>query len=229
MGAPENDNDKDILIAEQAKMIQDLEAAVKNQAEDAVIQDSDEIAKEWIAKLEQERQLREEKERWATELVKEMEKEKKVCVRIFVDNSMSDLEPQARIKLEGERRALAAFVSKFDSLGLGLSASTPKVVTSSLPPTPARLSRRMTGRLSDIGNAPDGSPLKLMAQPSLLDQMPEEAWNMDMSMDMSFELDMGALDQDQSPKAFPLLPTKETNLKMLASSGLSKNKENVRV
>jgi centromeric protein E len=103
-------NDKDAVIAEQAKRIKELEA--------------DSVVSELKKKLEDEVQKREEKERWSKELERALEKEKKM-----------------RVQLEEERRALAAFVSMFDSLGLGgltqSAASTPTAspVKPSGPPT----------------------------------------------------------------------------------------------
>jgi len=61
----------------------------------------EDVEKEWVGKVEEEVKKRKESEQWAAEVVKQLEKEK-----------------QARLKLEEERRALAAFVTKFDSLGL---------------------------------------------------------------------------------------------------------------
>jgi len=67
----------------------------------------EDVEKEWVGKVEDEVKKRKESEQWAAEVVKQLEKEK-----------------QARLKLEEERRALAAFVTKFDSLGLGLALSS---------------------------------------------------------------------------------------------------------
>lgn len=78
--APENEKDK--LIAEQIKTIRELEIVVRGYEENlgeplrAVKED---VEREWKDKLEEEKRLREEKERWAAELVKQLEKEKKVC------------------------------------------------------------------------------------------------------------------------------------------------------
>ena len=95
-----------------------------------------------------------------------------------------------RIKLEEERRALAAFVSKFDSLGLGGLMSTKK----KLPmPTPggatAAFAERQQNKDSSTLEAAD-SPVKIemsrvRGQPNLLEQMPEEEWS--MVEDMSFD------------------------------------------
>jgi centromeric protein E len=99
---------------------------------------------------------------------------------------------QIRLKLEEERRALASFVSKFDSLGLALPPSKLQ------PPMPmqggatAAFERRqqnrshaVSGTLGVIEDSPVRIPLG--AQPSLLEQTPEEEWvTMD---DMSFEME----------------------------------------
>lgn len=106
--------EKDRVIAEQARLIRELEnyeekksTGVGEEMEVELRRVRDEIEMEWEAKFEEERKVREEKERWADEVVKALEKEKKT-----------------RVKLEEERRALAAFVSKFDSLGLGSDKSS---------------------------------------------------------------------------------------------------------
>ncbi|KAJ3547484.1 hypothetical protein NMY22_g1637 [Coprinellus aureogranulatus] len=100
--APEEEKAK--MIADQAKTIRELEIVVAGYEQNlgeplrAVKED---VEREWEVKLAEEVKRREEKERWAQELAKELEKEKKL-----------------RKKLEEERQALAAFVSKFDeSLG----------------------------------------------------------------------------------------------------------------
>ena len=62
----------------------------------------EDVEREWGARLQAEIRQREEKEAWTAELVRQLKKEKRM-----------------RTKLEEERRALAAFVSKFDALGLG--------------------------------------------------------------------------------------------------------------
>ncbi len=105
--------EKDRLIAEQARLIRELESyeekkstGVGEEMEVELRRVRDEIETEWEAKFDEERKVREEKERWAEEVVKALEKEKKT-----------------RVKLEEERRALAAFVSKFDSLGLRSSST----------------------------------------------------------------------------------------------------------
>ncbi|KAG2046274.1 hypothetical protein BDR06DRAFT_1014849 [Suillus hirtellus] len=88
-----SETEKDKLITKQAKTIREPLRAVR-----------EDVKKEWMGKLEEEVKKREEKVAWAAELVRQLDKEKKL-----------------RIKLEEERRALASFVCKFDSLGLGLS------------------------------------------------------------------------------------------------------------
>ena len=135
--------------------------------------DKEDVEKEWIVKLEEERRVKEEKEAWANELAKELEKEKKL-----------------RAKLEEERRALAAFVSKFDSLGLSFGGLSSPVKSIAMPPMPspggahAKFAERQQKKLEE-------SPIKidfsggLKGGPSLLEQMPEEEWS--MVSDMSFD------------------------------------------
>ncbi|KAF9067049.1 P-loop containing nucleoside triphosphate hydrolase protein [Rhodocollybia butyracea] len=81
-----------------------------------------------------------EKEQWAQELVKQLDKERRM-----------------RGKLEDERRALTAFVSKFDSLGIGMgvssAASTP--VGSPLHPSGGR--RRSSVGVPAFGNGNVGA------------------------------------------------------------------------
>jgi centromeric protein E len=74
-------SEKDKLIAEQAKTIRELEIVVSGYEDNlgaplrAVRED---VEREWEGKVEAEVKKREEKERWAEELVKQLEKEKKV-------------------------------------------------------------------------------------------------------------------------------------------------------
>lgn len=77
--APESEKDK--LIMEQGKTIRELEIVVKGYEDNlgeplrAVRED---VESEWQVKLDEEIKKRQEKEAWADELVKQMEKEKKV-------------------------------------------------------------------------------------------------------------------------------------------------------
>lgn len=79
--APESEKDK--LLAEQAKTIRELEIVVKGYEDNlgeplrAVRED---VEREWIEKLEKEIKRREEKEAWSDELVKQLDKEKKVIL-----------------------------------------------------------------------------------------------------------------------------------------------------
>ncbi|KAJ7134638.1 P-loop containing nucleoside triphosphate hydrolase protein [Mycena epipterygia] len=185
--APEDEKNK--LIAEQGRTIRELEIAVRGYEENlgeplrAVRKD---VEKEWQGKLEAERRVVQEKEAWADELVRQLEKEKKM-----------------RVQLEEERRALAAFVSKFDSLGLGLlsAASSPVKVM----PSPGGASAAFAGRrqqqqlaMQNTGDTSrDASPVRMSidlvgrlgAHPSLLEQMPEEDWN--ALGEVSFETEAG--------------------------------------
>lgn len=77
--APEGEKDK--LIMERGKTIRELEIVVKGYEENlgeplrAVRED---VENEWQVKLDEEIKKRQEKEAWADELVKQLEKEKKV-------------------------------------------------------------------------------------------------------------------------------------------------------
>lgn len=142
----------------------------------------EDVEREWEGRLAAEVKRREEKEVWATELVKQLEKEKK-----------------ARVQLEEERRALAAFVSKFDALGLGggsvlppssVSLSGPASASGPFGKAKSYLSRIGSGGLGVVAEETE-SPIRidLKNQPSLLDQMPEEEWS--LMEDVSFEMEVG--------------------------------------
>ncbi|KAJ7069716.1 P-loop containing nucleoside triphosphate hydrolase protein [Mycena amicta] len=177
--AADEDVDKDKLITDQARAIRELESVVRGYEENAG--PARDVEAEWERKLNAEKQLVKEKEAWAAELVRQLEKERKM-----------------RIQLEDERKALAAFVSKFDSLGLGLlsaSSSPVKVMPSPGGASAAYASRKEHRLAMQPQNAgtPDASPIRMSLdlsmtakiQPSLLEQMPEEGveeWG-----DVSFE------------------------------------------
>ncbi|KAF5348512.1 hypothetical protein D9756_009565 [Leucocoprinus leucothites] len=221
--APENEKDK--LIAEQVKTIKELEIVVKGYEENlgeplrAVKED---VEKEWKDKLEAEAKKREEKERWADELVMQLEKEKNM-----------------RTKLEDERRALAAFVSKFDSLGLGLGSPTP---TKLRPPIPSpggaalifaekQQNKPFPSASTKLESALGGkevveSPARLSTfptQPSLLDQvMPEEQWD---DNDADFDADPSA----PSVKMVGKAKNETSGVKKATSRDVLSDKENVPV
>ena len=101
---------------------------------------------------------------------------------------------QNRAKLEDQARALSVFVQKVDSLGLGVGSSVASALVSPKSPQPkaggaaaAFAERQRARQASSIGSV--DSPLKgdltgqLKSHPSLLDQTPEEDWNMDLSFD----------------------------------------------
>lgn len=173
------------MIADQQKMIRELEIVVRGYEDnlgEPLRQVREDVEREWEGRLAAEVKRREEKEAWANELVKELEKEKKL-----------------RTKFEEERRALAAFVSKFDALGLGggsmlppPSVSLPDSAPSLGPLGKAKsyLSRIGSSRLGVVAEETE-SPIRLdlRNQPSLLDQTPEEEWS--MMEDVSFEIEVG--------------------------------------
>jgi centromeric protein E len=75
------DDDKDKLLVEQARNIKELELVVRGYEDNlgeplrAVRED---VEKEWKDKFDAERKAKEEKEEWANELVRELEREKQV-------------------------------------------------------------------------------------------------------------------------------------------------------
>ncbi|KII86718.1 hypothetical protein PLICRDRAFT_163991 [Plicaturopsis crispa FD-325 SS-3] len=191
------DGEKNRLIADQARTIRELEIVVRGYEDNlgaplrAVRED---VEREWEGRVEDEKRRREEKEAWANELVRQLEKEKK-----------------ARMALEEQRRALAAFVSKFDSLGLGGGGGVP--ASSKLrPPMPsaggasAAFAERQQHNRSIfsgvLSTTVEESPVRLdniKAQPSLLEQMlPEEEELLAMD-DISFELEKSKGRRPASP------------------------------
>ncbi|KAI5121050.1 hypothetical protein M0805_008626 [Coniferiporia weirii] len=138
------DSEKDKLIAEQAKTIRELEIVVRGYEENlgeplrAVKED---VESEWAAKLAEEQARREEKEAWAEELVRQLEKEKGL-----------------RQKLEEERRALAAFVTRFDALGLASAPSIPsRLRQPSLPSTALGASRHRRSYSLGLSAVPEAA------------------------------------------------------------------------
>ncbi|KIJ17540.1 hypothetical protein PAXINDRAFT_73078 [Paxillus involutus ATCC 200175] len=177
-----SETEKDKLIADQQKTIRELEIVVcgyEDNLGEPLRQVREDVEREWEGRVAEEVTRREEKEAWAAELVKQLEKEKKV-----------------RMTLEDERRALAAFVSKFDSLGLGggnmLSSSKP---VSSLPSSSVRAKSTFGSRVGKGGLGivveETESPIRieLKNQPSLLEQTPEDEWS--LMDDVSFEIEVG--------------------------------------
>lgn len=78
---PTSEDEKDKLISEQTRTIRELEIVVRGYEENlgqplrAVRED---VEKEWQGKLDAERRVIAEKEAWAEELVRQLQKEKKV-------------------------------------------------------------------------------------------------------------------------------------------------------
>ena len=126
-----------------------------------------------------------------------------------------------RVTLEEERRALAAFVSKFDSLGLGLTLPPSSKLRLPMPTSggaTAAYTERRGLKAENTKPAPSAtlspdlsSPTRLdihhsmfKAHPSLLEQMPEEEWS-----DVSFE--MGDMpEKSVGGKKGPFAPRKAT-------------------
>ena len=92
-------DEKDRLLAEHAKSIKELEATVKSYQEKSASDSAaavseeerrngrEEAEKGWMAMLEEEKKIREEKERWAEEVTKALDKEKKVRNEFSPQNS----------------------------------------------------------------------------------------------------------------------------------------------
>ncbi|KAI6123765.1 kinesin motor domain-containing protein [Pisolithus croceorrhizus] len=157
--APESEKDK--LIAEQQKTIRELEIVPLRPVNED--------------RLQAEARKREEKEAWATELVRQLEKEKRV-----------------HPKLEEERRALVAFVSQFDSLGLGAGSNlASKVKPAKYTPggTMQALAERQQNRHTNLSITTiieeQQMRMGVRNEPRLLDQTPEEDWS--IVEDASFE------------------------------------------
>ena len=69
-------------IEEQAKTIRELEFVIKGYEDnlgEPLRQVKEDVEREWSVRLDREVKVREEKEAWADVLVKQLEKEKKVC------------------------------------------------------------------------------------------------------------------------------------------------------
>lgn len=179
--APEGEKDK--LISEQQKTIRELEIVVRGYEDnlgEPLRQVKEDVEREWGERLEAEVRKREEKEAWAAELVRQLDKEKRM-----------------RTKMEEERRALAAFVSKFDSLGLGATnlAGKLKPARPTAGGAVAVFAERQQSRVANLPNSmtiPEESPMRMdiKNQPSLLEQVPEEEWS--MMEEVSFETETSA-------------------------------------
>ncbi|KAK2462674.1 hypothetical protein APHAL10511_005290 [Amanita phalloides] len=193
------EDEKECLIALQAKTIRELEIAVRGYEDslgEPLRKVKEDVEQEWIDRLEEEVKKREEKERWAEEVVRQLDRERRV-----------------RKKLEDERRALATFVSKFDSLGLGLTL--PLSSASSMSPsalraqtkcnTPTKTSplidrkkkqlEKENTSSSELEIVGDCSPIKIEwkgQQQLMMEQIPEQPW------DVSF--DYGATERGQTSR-----------------------------
>ncbi|KIJ54215.1 hypothetical protein M422DRAFT_25159 [Sphaerobolus stellatus SS14] len=179
-----SDDDKDKLLVEQAKTIKELDNVIRGYEDNlgeplrAVRED---VEKEWKDKFDAERRAKEEKEDWANELVRQLERER-----------------QLRLKLEDEKRALISFVTDIDNhissvpsrfskvLGSVRASSSILSSKSNIPTTGMRTAKRslsLGGAMDDPTNSPIKTELgKIRAQPSLLEQTPEEVeWDGDIS------------------------------------------------
>lgn len=79
------DAEKERLLVEQARTIKELElviAGYEDNLGEPLRQVKEDVEKEWRVKLDTERKVREEKEAWANELVRELEREKQVSTYV---------------------------------------------------------------------------------------------------------------------------------------------------
>ncbi len=113
------------------------------------------------------------------------------------------------MKLEEERQALAAFVKKFDQLGLGGLVAPPLPPTKFNPPMPtpggaaAVFAQRQLSRISMLKSEPPLAPLAetespirlggIAAEPSLM----EEQWE-DIIADVSIEMEKTGMSPTKS-------------------------------
>ncbi|KLO16727.1 kinesin-domain-containing protein [Schizopora paradoxa] len=218
LDAPESEKDK--LIAEQTKTIRELEIVVRGYEEnlgEPLRQVREDVEKEWQDKVEEERRKRVETEAWSHELVRQLEKEK-----------------TARVKLDEQRSALAAFVTRFDALGLANATSIPQKLrqpltqaNSGLPP---RRRRSYTLALSSVPEmeSPGQSPSK--NGPANNDEYREQPSLLEVE-DMLCEDASGIMDCSLlgSPTGKGLMLQKEFGVPKagLLGRGILQNKENV--
>lgn len=194
-----SENEKDAMIASQAKTIRELEIVVRGYEDnlgEPLRKVKEDVESEWIGRLEEEIRKREEQERWSEELVRQLDRERKV-----------------RKKLEDERRALAAFVSKFDSLGLGMTLPPSSSGTLRTPTkfglTPVKSSpfgdrkkrQPFDGKentsSSEIEMSVDLSPMKVEwkgQQQLTMEQLPEE------TLDVSFDCERLGPSEGRTPR-----------------------------
>jgi centromeric protein E len=186
--APENEKDK--LLADQAKTIRELEIVVKGYEDnlgEPLRKVKEDVEQEWAQQVEKEAQLREEKSAWADELIIQLEKERRM-----------------RMRLEEERKALAAFVQKFDTLmtgGIGLPLSKLRSPMPTEGGANAIYAERQRSRespgLTMATVMEIDSPMRhaIPSEPSLL----EEQW--DALDDLSFEISPEKVTKISSVKA----------------------------
>lgn len=208
-------SEKDRMITDQARAIRELEVVVQGYEENlgaplrAVRED---VEREWAVKVEKEKRAKEEKEAWAEVLVQQLEKEKRVRSLRSVFLCQAEQVAQMRITLENERRALAAFVSKFDSLGLGgladVAATPPSKLRAPMPSAGGAnrvFGERQRNRapayglasIEDEGESP--MPDRYIGQTSLLmEQALEPDWT--GADDLSFDVDSPFL-RSSSPRS----------------------------
>jgi centromeric protein E len=193
LAADAPDAEKDRMIADQARTIRELEMAVRGYEENLgapLRQVREDVEREWEGRLEAEKKRVAEKEAWSEELVRQVERERQVSCFTSLGYDWQRLNGvQARVRLEEERRVLAAFVSKFDSLtssGIGAAPPLPRPYAAG-PAAAFERQKRTGGSLGTIEETK--SPLKLderrVGEPSLLEEQMQ--WDSVLG-DESFEL-----------------------------------------
>ncbi|KAF5386439.1 hypothetical protein D9757_005841 [Collybiopsis confluens] len=129
------ESDRERLLQDQASMIEEQGRRIRYLEDQSSSQLSAPGEREdLVRQLDDEKRKTEEKERWADELVQQLDKERR-----------------SRIQLEDERRALRAFVSKFDSLGLGSTIPGSNSNSSTPMGSPVGAGRRRSSATFGIG------------------------------------------------------------------------------
>jgi centromeric protein E len=87
------ESEKDRIVVEQAKTIQELEIVIGKYEENLgdLPRSAEDAEKQWIDKVASERSKREEAEVWAQEVVRAMEKERKVTTALVFPFSQAEV------------------------------------------------------------------------------------------------------------------------------------------
>ncbi|KAH7106936.1 kinesin-domain-containing protein [Auriculariales sp. MPI-PUGE-AT-0066] len=159
------DDDKDKLILDQAKTIRELETVVQGYEDnlgEPLRQVREDVEREWITKVAEERRMREEKDAWAQELICQIEKEK-----------------QMRQKLADEKLALQLFVADIEQIQFNMRSRLLPPATGGTT-TFADLRKHTTPVLSGLTDSTNASFSRVLAdakfkQAIKLDEIEETA------------------------------------------------------